>query len=213
MLLTPEQLKRVCEPMTEKRCVEVADVINRVCPMYGINSSDILHEFLANVAHESAYFSRYEENLNYSAKRLTQVWPSRFKTIADAKPFERNPKKLAMKVYGLRAELGNKTELDGWTFRGSGAIQTTGRKNIEITTAYINKLLGLNKTAEEMALLMRTSDEFAIHSACFFFAIAKGLVDEAISDLMEIIVKRINGALIGIKERMELYNKCVKFIP
>ncbi|MCY1745057.1 hypothetical protein [Ensifer sp. SL37] len=45
------------------------------------------------------------ENLYYSAERLTQVWPSRFPTIASAKPFARNPRKLANKVYGGR--MGN----------------------------------------------------------------------------------------------------------
>lgn len=69
------------------------------------------------------------ENLNYSAKRMTQVWPSRFPTIASAKPYANNPKALANKVYGGR--LGNKFQDDGWRFRGRGLAQITGRENYE----------------------------------------------------------------------------------
>lgn len=67
------------------------------------------------------------ENLNYSAERLTQVWPSRFPTIASAKPFARNPRKLANKVYGGR--MGNTAPDDGWLYRGRGLPQITGKEN------------------------------------------------------------------------------------
>lgn len=67
-----------------------------------------------------------EENLNYSAKRLTQVWPKRFPSIAAAQPYANNPPALANKVYGGR--LGNALN-EGWLFRGRGLIQITGREN------------------------------------------------------------------------------------
>lgn len=67
------------------------------------------------------------ENLNYSAKRMTQVWPSRFPTVASAKPYANNPQKLANKVYGGR--LGNDGPNDGWLYRGRGLAQITGNAN------------------------------------------------------------------------------------
>ncbi|WP_245281592.1 hypothetical protein [Ensifer sp. ZNC0028] len=69
------------------------------------------------------------ENLSYSAERLTQVWPTRFATIASAKPFARNPCKLANKVYGGR--MGNTAPDDGWLYRGRGLPQITGKQNYE----------------------------------------------------------------------------------
>lgn len=68
-----------------------------------------------------------EENLNYSAKRLTQVWPGRFPNLASAQPYANNPQKLANKVYGGR--MGNINPNDGWLFRGRGLPQITGRDN------------------------------------------------------------------------------------
>lgn len=38
-------------------------------------------------------------------------------------------KEIAKLVYGKRADLGNETEEDGWTYRGGGYIQVTGKSN------------------------------------------------------------------------------------
>lgn len=83
--------------------------------------------FVAQVAAETGGLRSLEEDLFYSAKRLCAVWPKRFPSEAAARPFARNPKALAEKVYGGR--LGNVKPGDGWRYRGGGAIQTTGRAN------------------------------------------------------------------------------------
>jgi len=79
------------------------------------------------------------ENLTYSsADRIRAVWPKRFPQIGDALPYVRNPQELANKVYGGR--MGNTTSNDGWTYRGRGYPQTTGRENYE----RFGRLLGLD---------------------------------------------------------------------
>lgn len=92
--------------------------------------SDIrwLAYILATAHHETGgRFSAVTENLNYSAKRLTQVWPSRFPTIAAATPFANNPQALANKVYGGR--MGNTGPNDGFRYLGRGLVQITGKDN------------------------------------------------------------------------------------
>lgn len=87
-----------------------------------------LAAILAEAHHETGgTMQPVSENLNYSAKRLTEVWPSRFPTIAAAAPYANNPQRLANKVYGGR--LGNVDPGDGWLFRGRGLAQITGREN------------------------------------------------------------------------------------
>ncbi|RAS16105.1 hypothetical protein [Ensifer adhaerens] len=83
---------------------------------------------LAEAHHETGgQMQPISENLNYSAKRLTEVWPSRFPTLAAAAPYAKNPQRLANKVYGGR--LGNVDPGDGWLYRGRGLAQITGREN------------------------------------------------------------------------------------
>jgi putative chitinase len=54
---------------------------------------------LGQASHESGGFKLTRENLNYSAERMCQVWPNRFKSLEYAAPFARNPKALAEKTY------------------------------------------------------------------------------------------------------------------
>ncbi|OKP79756.1 hypothetical protein BTE77_06610 [Ensifer adhaerens] len=87
-----------------------------------------LAAILAEAHHETGgAMQPVSENLNYSAKRLTEVWPGRFPTLAAAAPYANNPQKLANKVYGGR--LGNVDPGDGWLYRGRGLAQITGREN------------------------------------------------------------------------------------
>lgn len=208
--LTYDVLKKICLTLTPERGKAVVGAINDVCPLYGIDSADILHEFLANVIHECHEFRRYEENLNYSAKRLMQVWQFRFPNLAAAEPYAGNPQKLANKVYGKR--LGNTQPNDGWDFRGGGAIHITGRDNYTRFAVYMRQRFGVIKTVQEWANLIRTDHVNAMHSACWIFAIAKGLIQAAINDDMKTIVKRINGGLIGYAERQHYYELCKKYI-
>ena len=78
-------------------------------------------------------FNLGRENLNYtSAARIRAVWPSRFKNEGAARPYVRNPEGLAEKVYGNRDDLGNVQRGDGWTYRGAGWPQLTGRRNFRV---------------------------------------------------------------------------------
>src|SRR5437868_5508402 len=81
---------------------------------------------MAQLSLECGAGTEVVENLSYTAKRMTEVWPTRFPTIASALPYQRNPRKLANNVYNGR--MGNRPGTDdGYNFRGRGGSQTTGR--------------------------------------------------------------------------------------
>jgi putative chitinase len=212
MLLTPQQLMKVCTTLSSERATRVANAINEICPKYGIDTNDILHEFLANVAHESGEFRRLEENLNYSWLRLREVFPNRFPNNDVAKLYHRKPKEIAEKVYGFRQDLGNNHAGDGWLFRGAGFIQLTGRRNHTLFLSYYNEKFDPKYTLSQMADLLRYDYKYAMHSACWFFAIAAKLIPYAITDQMKPIVKRINGGYIGMTDRTRLYELAKKHI-
>jgi len=88
-----------------------------------------------------------EENLSYSARRMTQVWPSRFPDLEAARPYARNPEALANRVYGGR--LGNDQPGDGWRYRGRGLVQITGRANY----VKVGRLIGVDLEGEPDAAL------------------------------------------------------------
>ena len=104
--------------------VDVAQML--IAKSHGLRA-DALAYILATAWGE-AKLTPQRENMSYSAARIREVWPSRFPTVAAAKPYERQPVKLANKVYNGR--LGNREgSNDGWDFRGGGLDQLTGRVN------------------------------------------------------------------------------------
>lgn len=151
-----------------------------------------LDDFLGQILHESNGLRRLVENLNYSAERLCQVWPTRFPTLADARPYANNSEALANRVYGGR--LGNVQPGDGWKFRGRTPIQATGRA----TYARLGELMG-----QDLLVMPELLEQprFALEAAVLWW-------EDAIPDSMlgdpEKVTRRVNGALIGLAERMHL---------
>ena len=135
---------------------------------YKINTPLRIAGFMAQCAHESADFTRLEENLNYSEKALNGVFGRYFgKGKRDAKDYARDPKKIANYVYqdefrSKRGALGNTNAGDGWRFRGRGIKQLTGRNNYKA----FGKSVGI--TPEEAAEYVATP-KGAIESACWFW--------------------------------------------
>lgn len=167
--------------------------LTRQCPTANIATPLRLAHFIAQLAHESGGFRTLEENLNYSAARLTAVWPKRFPTVAAAARYAHNPEKLANFVYGDRADLGNTAPGDGWTYRGRGYIQTTGRKNYEIAGVRISQNLLLFPE-----LLLRPVDAMA---ASIAYWNDRGLSHHADAGDLDHITRAINGGLNGLDDR------------
>jgi predicted chitinase len=84
---------------------------------------------------ESAGFERLQENMNYSGRRLLQVFHGRndITTLEQANEIaQEGPEAIANAMYGGnwgRANLGNNEPGDGWRFHGRGYVQLTGRDN------------------------------------------------------------------------------------
>lgn len=100
-----------------------------------LRKAGILHHrltwchFVAQSAAETAYWTIWEENLNYkSVTRIRQVWPARTRKLSDEKlqSLVNNPRALANEMYGSR--MGNRRGTDdGFTYLGRGFFQSTGR--------------------------------------------------------------------------------------
>ncbi|QTH19673.1 glycoside hydrolase family 19 protein [Rhizorhabdus wittichii] len=197
---------------------EVIDELARACivhlPAYQIDATPArLANFLGQGSNETGGFTVWEENLRYSAKRITQVWPSRFPTLASALPFAWDPSDpdrediaLANKVYGGRMgnELNGTDDDDGWDWRGSGFLMLTFRANYEAA----EKRLGLGILQHpDLARLPAVS----LLIACDFWR--AGNVNAAIDrgDLKE--ARRItNGGAVGLDNVLALDAKLMRIL-
>lgn len=155
--LTVQQLSRILPNNKEVAAWHKALVAT--LPQFQINTVERVAAFLAQCAHESSDFTVLEENLNYSAKRLTQVWPKRFPP-AIANQVAGNPRRIAEIAYGNR--MGNNQPGDGYLFRGQGIIQLTGRDN------FTRWGQSLNLTAEQAVERIKTK-QGAVEAAAWFW--------------------------------------------
>lgn len=171
-----------------------AAAIDAACRRHGITTKTRLAAFLAQVGHESGGLTRLVENLNYSAKRLTEVWPIRYPTLAAAAPYANNPQALANHTYGGRN--GNTQPNDGWYFRGRGLIQLTGRANYTRCA----KALGILIT--DLPAYLETQAGAAEASAWWWEDAGCNVLADA-GDF-EALTRRINGGVTGLDDRRVL---------
>jgi putative chitinase len=95
----------------------------------GVDNPLRLAHFLAQGIFETNYLQATSENLNYSAERLRQIFPRYFPTLEEARAYERNPEKIANRVYANRLGNGDEASGDGYRYRGRGFFQLTGKDN------------------------------------------------------------------------------------
>ena len=211
-MITAEQLKKICPNLKDDRSVALSGLFNVVCPKYNIDTPDRLHAFIAQIAHESGEFTIKTESMNYTTpERIVAIWPSRFNLTGDdgksnAHNYTRNAEKLANKVYANRMGNGDAASGDGFRYRGGGYMQLTGKESYEAYSKHIG--MEIAKAAE----LVHTTDEYALDSACWEFAVDKKLNDEADAKDFVTITKRINGGTIGLTERLKYYKQAQQVI-
>lgn len=175
-------------------------------PKAGLTSQAAIAHFLGQIATETGGLGRLDENLNYTtAARLCKIFPSGFPTEDSARPFVRNPEKLANRVYD--GKNGNKSSGDGWLYRGSGLIQITGRGNFRT----LGKLVDM--PLEDQPELARQPDS-AVRVALGYWcarniaAVAGEQGDSAVAK----VTKLINPAMVGLAARQANTRKAIKIL-
>jgi len=176
-----------------KNTAELFAVFEQVFPKYDITTVERVAGFLAQCGHESADFTVLKENLNYSADGLHKVFPKRFPTLESANPYNRNPEKIANKIYADRMGNGPEASGEGYKFRGRGAIQLTGKDNYTKFAASVGKSL-------DEAVTYCENLTGAIESACWFWK-THNLNNYCDSNDVVGMTKVINGGTLGLDER------------
>ncbi|SHH02377.1 glycoside hydrolase family 19 protein [Massilia sp. CF038] len=172
-----------------------------VLAQYAIAQSPLrVAHFFAQILHETGALTLQFENLNYSARRLREIWPARFRPRGplNAARYAYRPQKLANAVYGGR--LGNVGPNDGYVFRGRGLLQLTGKDG------YAHATTLLRQASRAAPDLTREPDAVVSAAWCLQVAAAewqaRGCNEAADLDDVALVTRLINGGSIGLAERI-----------
>jgi len=199
-MVTSDQLKQMHIDPT------LADAFNETFERFGILTPLQQASWIGQCGHECGNFKIMEENLNYRAATLLKLFPKTPKrawgfTPEEAAAYEKQPKRIANRIYGNR--MGNRDEAsgDGWRFRGSGFLQLTGHSNFY----HAGKALGEDFVMQPE--LVRTP-KYASQTAGWFWQTHKL---NQIADGRDFVTmtKRINGGTIGLDDRIKHINQAL----
>jgi putative chitinase len=174
------------------------DAINEILPQFDIVEGPRLWMFLAQCGHESAGFTVFQENLNYSRDALLRVFPKYFNESL-ASQYARKPEAIANRVYANRMGNGNEASGDGWRYRGKGPIQITGKNNTEEFFASY-----FPEDAPGCIPDMLLEPKVGIAAACWFWDTRKINPHCDNEDIVK-VTKLINGGTHGLDDRQNRY--------
>ena len=181
----------------------LVDPFNETFQRFGILTPAQQASWIGQCGHECGNFRILEENLNYRAPTLLKLFPKTPKrqwgfTPEEAAAYEKQPQKIANRIYSNR--MGNRDEAsgDGWRFRGSGFLQLTGHANFY----HAGQALGVDFVMQPE--LVRTP-MYAAQTAGWFWQTQK-LNQYADNGDFVTMTKRINGGTIGLEDRIKHIN-------
>jgi putative chitinase len=167
-VITSEQLSEAFECPLE-RAQKWCEPINAAMQEFDINTNERIAAFIAQIGHESGRLVWQRE-----------IWGPT----------------ASQRGYEFRHDLGNDSAGDGYTYRGRGLIQITGRANYRICGKALRLDLELHpELLEQPDIASRSSGWFWKTHGC------NELADNG--DFVA-ITKRINGGLNGQPERLAL---------
>ena len=175
MVLSEQQLVEVL-PSSRLKAGVFISALNAAMSHHQITTPERIAAFLAQIGHESG-------QLLYVRELGSDQYLSKYDTGA------------------LAARLGNTPEADGdgQKYRGRGLIQNTGRRNY---LACSQGLFGDDRLLQQPQLLEQP--QWACESAAWFWQ-SNGLNELADRGQFTAIIRRINGGLNGLDERLRLW--------
>ena len=197
-MLTVQQLKQLLPK--NPYVSDWHEALEQLLPDYDINTPRRIAAFIAQCAHESGGFMVLKENLNYKPATLRRIFNKYFQSDAIAADYCSRLNKqmhIASRVYANRMGNGDEASQEGWKFCGRGLIQLTGKNNYQ---AFADSLeMDVNDVPEYLGTFVG-----AAQSACWFWE-TNNLNKWADAGDIKELTRRINGAYIGLDDRIKHY--------
>ncbi len=183
---------------------QFAEPLAAACERFDITSPSRVAAFIGQCAVESVWFTRLEENLNYTTpEQLCRVFSSKFRSHAEAAPYCRAPEKLANYVYAGRNGNGDVASGDGWRYRGGGLIHLTGRDN------YAEAERALDKGYLGFPELVRAPEGACLSAAWFWHCHKLNILADAM--LVNDITRVVNGrAMLHADRRKQITEEAMR---
>lgn len=211
-ILTGDRLASVFPDAPSDRLAAIARELDLRIVSGSLDSRERLIHFFSQMRMEASGNARLEENLNYNPKGLRNTFSYFRDNPDDAELYGRtdehpaDPVSIANLAYANRNGNGNAESGDGWTFRGRGLFQLTGRANYQAFTVWHEEVFreGIDFEAEPDRA---AEPVYAVRSAVFFWLDhdLPGLADGGLSDAAtDAITRRINLHTRTYEERREI---------
>jgi putative chitinase len=181
---------------------------------FGITTPLRLAHFMAQCIHETGQFKILIENGRYSAKNLGQMWDGGnwHRYFADRNACvamgdqcaKDNGVALFSLVYGGRMGNGAAKTHDGWTYRGRGVLQTTGRESYR----EFGKACGVDFEGQPDLVI---APEHVLKPALQEWK-SKNLNLAADNNDIKVITLAINGGTVGLDARKAWFAKIWPFV-
>lgn len=172
----------------------IAKAAPTVFPKYGYTTAMSVAHAMAQFSEECGAGLEMEENMNYSAQRLLQVFPTHF-TGSMAARHAHNPRMIADVAYGGR--MGNKPPPsdDGYNYRGRGMSQVTGHDGYDALAKKTGfPLLEHPELLSDPDHALECGVADLVLCGCLPYSLHDDIVNET---------KRLNGGFNGLAERRQ----------
>jgi putative chitinase len=170
----------------------IANSADAVFAKYGTASLLVVAMMFGQFSEECGAGLEMEENGNYSAQRLLQVFPTHF-TPSMAANAAHNPRRVFDIAYGGRMGNAPPPSDDGYNFRGRGLSQVTGREGY----AHLAAKTGLPLTDHPELL---SDPDHTLECGVADFVLCGCLPFAKAGDIVG-VTKRLNGGFNGLADR------------
>ena len=210
-ILTGDRLATVFPDADAEKLSAIARELDLRVVSGQLDTRERLIHFLAQMRQEAGPRARLEEDLDYKPERLRATYayfrdnPDEADRLGRTVDHPADPVAIANLAYANRNGNGDAASGDGWTYRGRGLFQLTGRANYRAFTAWHESIFGegIDFVDEPDR---HSQPVYAVRSAVYFWlshdlpAFAdQGLTEAAV----ERITRRINGGVSTKDERIE----------
>lgn len=186
---------------------ELFDVFNITVEVFDIKNPAM---FLANMVYESGHFKHTKESFNYFIDALHEIYPKEFGHFTLEQLYKKYDKSgdkfIANQLYANRLGNGDFASGDGWTFRGQGYIQITGRENFTRVAEWLNAFFDnkLDLDPSFVAFIANKVDG-AMYVSGAWWAMSHDLNSKDIT--FDDAVRFVSGTDKTLKQRKTIYEK------